>query len=220
MTKAGRDPETGRAETDPSWRVETSPPKSSLRMVQGCAPRKGAMPAWALFSLQVMTIPSTKIFWQMTVKGFGEGASHLSLIHTMGLTGLGAALARTQISVPRWWWIRGKFYQRSQEGSSRIKHRWSRDVVGTGQPAFAVLHVGDPRYHLNVQIQGKWSSMNHLHRPSPTPLPPFERNHTLKDILRASENVHAIKQSEKIKMKTLYTNFLMCICITDIHIWK
>ena len=81
---------------------------------------------------------------------------------------------------------------------------------------FSMLVI--PDNHLNVQIQGKWSPKNHLHRPSPTPLPPFKRNHTLKDILRASENVHAVKQSEKIKMKILYTNLLMCVCITDIHI--
>lgn len=62
MTKAGRDTETGRAETDPSWRVGTSPPGPSLRTVQGCAQHKGAMAEWALFSLQIMTTPATKIF--------------------------------------------------------------------------------------------------------------------------------------------------------------
>ena len=38
--------------------------------------------------------------------------------HTMGLTGLEAALVPAQISVPRWWWIGAKFCQGSQEGSS------------------------------------------------------------------------------------------------------
>lgn len=224
MTKAGRDTEMGRAEADRSWRVGTSPSGSSLRIVQGCAQHKGATAERALFSLQIMTIPSTKIFWKMKVKGFGgRGISPFPNSHNGADWARGSPGPNSDFS-SKVMMDRRKVLPKEPRGklSSRIKHRWGWDVAGTGHLCLPLSTSVIPDNHLNVQIRGKWSSTNHLPRPSPTPLLPFKRNHSQRHLksFRKELYVHAIKQSEKIKMKTLYTNLLMCVCITDIHIWK
>ena len=186
--QGGENIETGRAEADRSWRVGTSPPGSSLRIVQGCAQHKGAMAEWALFSLQII-IPSTKIFWKMKVKGFGgRGTSPFPNSHNgadwaRGSPGPNSDFGSKVMMDQR------KVLPREPRGklSSRIKHRWSWDMAGTGHLCLPLSTLVIPDNHLNVQIQGKWSSMNHLPQPSPKPLLPFKRNHTLKDIVRASE---------------------------------
>ena len=141
----------------------------------------------------------------------------------MGLTGLEAALVPTQILVPRWWWIREKFYQRSQEGSSVLGLNPDGAGMWWAQGTWCLLLSVSviPDNHLNVQIQGKWSSMNHLHWPSPTPVLQFKRNHTLKDSLRASEKSFMFMPWNRVK-KSRWKPFIqtLCVCALQIHTYE